>query len=173
VAVVESEKTAIIASVFIPSFIWIATGGKGYEKYNKDGQINEVSELLRAKLKPLAGSNVVLFPDLGAVEDWQELALQLSDITNIEVNDLLQTAAKEYQLPDKSDLCDYLTSNAARRELIDEFKDALINKGGDADPIQYQIWFEFQERGLRSIDRVKACNELISEGNFQDSFRSP
>jgi len=166
IAIVESEKTAIIASVFFPQFIWIATGSKGYEMFNKKGELNEVPDLLRAKFKVLAGRKVVLFPDLGALEDWQHLAGELSDITSIEVNDLLQTAAKEYQLPDKSDLCDYLTSEAARRELIDEFKQALIINPDDSDARQWQIWEQFRDKGLRSKDRLQGCNELIADKGF-------
>ena len=53
VALVESEKTAIIASYYLPQFLWIASGGK-------NGCFNVNS------LSVLAGRSVVLFPDLGA-----------------------------------------------------------------------------------------------------------
>ncbi|WP_372938062.1 DUF6371 domain-containing protein [Seonamhaeicola sp.] len=39
-AIVESEKTAIIMSMFLPDFIWLATGSKGNFKY-------ELLELLK------------------------------------------------------------------------------------------------------------------------------
>lgn len=169
IAIVESEKTAIIASVFIPSFIWIASGSKGYEKYNKKGEINVVPDLLREKYKALAGRKVVLFPDLGAVEDWQHLAGELSDITSIEVNDLLQTAATQYQLPDKSDLCDYLTSEAARTELVNEFKEALIQQAPQTISEGLQIWLDFSDKGLRRKDCSRAINEIRQEYDFDSS----
>ncbi len=53
VALVESEKTAIIASYYLPQFLWIASGGK-------NGCFNVNS------LSVLAGRRVVLFPDLGS-----------------------------------------------------------------------------------------------------------
>lgn len=49
VAIVESEKTAIIASFYIPEYIWLATGGK-------NGCFNEQN------FGVLKGRNIVLFP---------------------------------------------------------------------------------------------------------------
>lgn len=163
VAVVESEKTAIIASVFIPSYIWIATGGKGYEKFNKTGDIMPVPEMLREKFKVLAGRQVELFPDHGAVEDWQHLAGELSDITSIEVNDLLQVVVKEYQLPDKSDICDYLTSEAYRTELVNEFKATVIDVAPQTRSETVAIAKEFCEKGLRCKDLRRARIEILEE----------
>jgi hypothetical protein len=56
IAIVESEKTALIASVMEPRYIWMATGGK--------------ENLRPALLEPLAGRQVNLFPDAGAYELW-------------------------------------------------------------------------------------------------------
>ena len=55
IALVESEKTAIIASYYLPQFLWIASGGK-------NGCFNANS------LSVLARRSVVLFPDLGATD---------------------------------------------------------------------------------------------------------
>ena len=55
VALVESEKTALVASYYLPQFLWIASGGK-------NGCFNANS------LSVLAGRTVVLFPDLGATD---------------------------------------------------------------------------------------------------------
>jgi hypothetical protein len=60
VAVVESEKTAIIASVYLPRFIWLACGG--------------LSNLSGEKIKILKGRNVVLWPDLSCFDKWRALA---------------------------------------------------------------------------------------------------
>lgn len=62
VYVVESEKTALIAAAYMPQFLWVATGGVG--------------SLTVEKLKPLDGNNIVLMPDLGAIEKWQAVAQQ-------------------------------------------------------------------------------------------------
>ena len=50
VAIVESEKTAIISSVYLPEFIWIAAGS--------------LKGLNANKCKALQGRNVILYPDL-------------------------------------------------------------------------------------------------------------
>lgn len=60
IAIVESEKTAVIMSIVMPEFIWLATGGK--------------SNLSLLKLNPIRGRDIVLFPDKGEFEDWSAKA---------------------------------------------------------------------------------------------------
>ncbi len=50
VAIVESEKTAVIASVYLPKFIWVAVGS--------------LTNLNAEKCRILKGRTVLLFPDL-------------------------------------------------------------------------------------------------------------
>jgi hypothetical protein len=94
VAIVESEKTAIIASVYLPKFIWLAAG-------NKTG-------LTEQKFKVLQGRKVVLYPDLNAFELWSEKAKELSHITLFAVSDLLEGKATEAERKQGLDLADYL-----------------------------------------------------------------
>ena len=102
VAIAESEKTAIIASVYFPQFIWIAAG-------NLHGLNAEKCEVLR-------GRQVVLYPDLSkpkpgnptAFEVWSAKAKELSNIARFYVNDLLEKKAGEGQRITGSDLADYL-----------------------------------------------------------------
>ena len=56
VAIVESEKSAIIASFIMPELIWLATGG--------------IQSLTIEKCRVLRGRNVILYPDLGAYDKW-------------------------------------------------------------------------------------------------------
>ena len=63
VAIVESEKTAIIASACNDSFIWLACGS--------------ISNLNAAICKVLQGRRVTLYPDLGAYDKWTAKARQL------------------------------------------------------------------------------------------------
>lgn len=59
IALVESEKTALITSHYLPQYLWPATGGKhGCFK--------------SSNLVPLFERQVVLFPDLGATDYWQK-----------------------------------------------------------------------------------------------------
>jgi hypothetical protein len=55
IAIVESEKTAIICSYFHPNLIWLATGGK--------------TQFKAEKMSVLKGRKVFLFPDLNAFND--------------------------------------------------------------------------------------------------------
>jgi hypothetical protein len=76
---VESEKTAIIASVYFPQFIWLAAG-------SKDG-------LNAHKCKVLQDRKVLFYPDLNAFDLWTNKAKELSHITTFSVSDLLERKA--------------------------------------------------------------------------------
>jgi hypothetical protein len=95
VAIVESEKTAIIASVYLPAFIWLACGGS--EGLNFD------------KCKCLKGRKVVLYPDAGMFDKWNGKAGQLRTICkSVSVSNLIETAASETERRAGFDLGDYL-----------------------------------------------------------------
>lgn len=95
VALVESEKTAIIASIYLPQFIWLAVGGK--EGLNPE------------KCKILAGRSVTLFPDLNAFDLWNTKTKELSNIAQFTVSGLLECKATEPERFQGLDLADYLT----------------------------------------------------------------
>ncbi|HEX7413064.1 MAG TPA: DUF6371 domain-containing protein [Bacteroidia bacterium] len=94
IAIVESEKTAIIASVYLPEFIWLAAG-------NLNG-------LNAEKCRVLKGRSVVLFPDLKCIDKWSDKAKELSHITTFTVSDLLERKATESERAQGLDLADYL-----------------------------------------------------------------
>lgn len=93
-AIFESEKAAIIASIYLPKFICIAAGGK-------DG-------LKEEKCKVLKGRKVVLYPDLNAFELWTNKAKEFSHITRFEISDLLERKASAEEKSKGLDLADYL-----------------------------------------------------------------
>jgi len=96
IAIVESEKTAVIASVFIPEMIWMATGGKNGCRWSD----NTVSNVIKDR-------EVLLFPDLGCHADWKEKA-KLLNCKNIVVSDLLEENATDEERRKGLDLADYL-----------------------------------------------------------------
>jgi hypothetical protein len=98
IAIVESEKTAIIASVYLPKFVWLATGG--------------LSNLTPEKCKVLEGRNVALYPDLNAFDKWSIRAKELSHITTFKVSDLLERNASKEEREQGLDLADYLITKA-------------------------------------------------------------
>ena len=94
VAIVESEKTAIIASVYLPQFVWVAVGS--------------LSNLNAEKCSVLRGRTVVLYPDLNGFEKWNEKAKALSDLASFKVSDLLERKATEAERKQGLDVADYL-----------------------------------------------------------------
>jgi len=63
IGLVESEKTALICSILIPSITWVATGGCNGCKWT-DTSVFE----------PLIGKRVVLYPDAGMFVKWKNNA---------------------------------------------------------------------------------------------------
>lgn len=66
VCIVESEKSAIVASIAYPTNIWLASGS--------------LTNLTYARCKVLEGRNVTLYPDVGAEDRWREKMLQLQEL---------------------------------------------------------------------------------------------
>lgn len=96
IAIVESEKTAIIATHFIPDFIWIATGGMN-GCFNRDA-----IDVLRNRV-------VIMVPDLGATDKWKsKLPLLQSVCKSVSVSDILESNATEEQRQQGLDIADFL-----------------------------------------------------------------
>lgn len=94
VAVVESEKTAIIASVYLPQFIWLAAGS--------------LTNLNADKCSILKGRTVTLFPDLQGYDKWNSKAKELSHLAKFTVSDLLERKATDAEKKQGFDLADFL-----------------------------------------------------------------
>jgi len=87
VSLVEAEKTAVIASLFCPDQVWVATGGCG--------------QLGEEKLATLKGREVTVYPDSGAFMKWyKKLLLAVGFEWNI--------TSKYESLPPNTDLADVL-----------------------------------------------------------------
>jgi hypothetical protein len=82
VAIVESEKTAIVSSHHFPEFIWLATGGSNGARFTEP-------DVCRV----LDGREVVLFPDVGMFDRWVEKAGVIRRVSSckIIVSELLET----------------------------------------------------------------------------------
>ena len=100
ICVVESEKTAIIMSEVKPEYIWLATGGK--------------TELNVAKLRPLAGRKVIIFPDTDETgetyREWYEVAEAATDVFGhpFTASSILEQRATKAQKAAKIDIADLL-----------------------------------------------------------------
>lgn len=100
VIVVESEKTAIIGSIVLDQYTWVATGGKTSSVYNK--------------LQVLKDKSITLIPDLDAVKDWEHIASKLKGFTSVQVNDYIVTIATKEDIKAQYDIGDYLLRVSVR-----------------------------------------------------------
>jgi len=98
VAIVESEKTAIIGSVYFPR-VWLATGGKNGARWTD-----------KTVCKVLQGRDIILFPDLNAYEVWKAKAQEIHQAIpcRISVSSVLEKIATHQQRQAGWDLADYL-----------------------------------------------------------------
>lgn len=96
VAIVESEKTAIIASHFMPEYVWIATGGK-------NGCFNTEA------VQVLKGRSVILVPDLGAMDNWRSKLPILNAICKrVTMSRVIEDMATDEQREQGLDIADFL-----------------------------------------------------------------
>jgi len=98
VSIVESEKTAIIASVYFPQFIWLATGGKHGFKWTTP----QVFNVLKTR-------HITLWPDIKAYDDWKLKATELAKTgLQVTISNLLEQVATESEREAGLDIADYL-----------------------------------------------------------------
>ena len=93
IALVESEKTAVIASAIMPKYIWLATGGK--------------SQLKPEKLAVLKGRKVIAFPDVDGYQEWSSKLSALEGMS-ITVSDVLEKNATDRERYAHIDIADWL-----------------------------------------------------------------
>jgi len=96
VGIVESEKSAIIASCVIPDLIWLAAGS--------------LNGLSIEKCKVLKNRNVILFPDLGAYVKWKEKAKETlkSVYIKFKISNQLENSTTDNNTNKESDIADYI-----------------------------------------------------------------
>jgi hypothetical protein len=96
VAIVEAEKTAVIASMIIPNYNWLAAG-------NLNGLNVEKSRILSDK-------SVILYPDAGCYERWLRKAEQINKEIplHLTVSNFPENFATPQQIRDGYDLADYI-----------------------------------------------------------------
>jgi len=131
VAIVESEKTALVASWYLPQYVWLATGGK-------NGCLNTDA------LRVLRGRQVVLYPDLGATDEWRKKLPLLRQLgIEADIFNFMDDVAPETDVTAGYDIADYLLQiepdqavlqtmirrNPMLQTLIDELQLELVSVG--------------------------------------------
>ncbi len=96
VGVVEAEKTAVLASIFFPKFVWIATGSKQWLK---------APRLERLGIE----RRTILFPDADGFDKWSETAVRARGLgLNVKVSEVVEQFATKHEKEQGFDLADYL-----------------------------------------------------------------
>lgn len=102
VAIVEAEKTAVIASILFPEMVWLAASGKTYLKVEK--------------LEKLRNRNVILYPDGDAFESWSRIADEATKQgLDVKVSSLIETNGTDAERKEGIDIADYLIDEQSRK----------------------------------------------------------
>ena len=110
VGLVESEKTALVCSIHLPHFTWIASGGK-------NGCLNEEC------LSILRGRTVSLFPDLGATDYWRGKIPMMRQLgIHVQLYDYLERAATDEQRKQGLDIADLLLDIETAEGILERMK---------------------------------------------------
>ena len=124
VAVVESEKTAVICSALIPEYVWVATGGK--------------SNIREQTMRVLRGRNVILFPDIDGYGLWRDKAKILRDFCKtIKISEVLERYGTDGDRERQVDIADILLRDLPRIRSPGE--EAKTERGTDAPAVQTAI----------------------------------
>ena len=114
IILVESEKSALIASHFFPDYLWLATGGC-------NGCLNATASQV------FKGRDVKLLPDLDKTDKWREKAKMLRPICrSVEVLTWLTDRATEEQRERGLDVADFLLE--AVRQPVGEQQEVMTDQ---------------------------------------------
>lgn len=99
VGLIESEKSAIIAAMAFPDFVWVSCGGKHGFKPDL--------------CKPLAGRDVLVYADADATDEWRGRMAQLSFCRSIRLSDW----SKGEPQGSKRDIADLIIEEKKREQV--------------------------------------------------------
>jgi hypothetical protein len=169
IAVVESEKTAIICSVFLPNYVWVSSG-------NLRGITFEKSKVFK-------GRDVILFPDLSengkAFQIWENKLDEIRSLTkSIKISDTLEKLAPNEEKLKGYDLEDYFSKisidqwkklNSNQKYFFDEQQGIYLNENGfpasldfKEDPINRNVF----KSGFERI----SFNDYVGLLRFEDGI---
>lgn len=136
VAIVESEKSSVIASCIVPDLVWLAAG-------NLNGLSIEKCQVLK-------GRNVTLFPDLGAYEKWILKAEEIEKQYNckLSISNLLEEEATETERQNGLDIADYI---------IEELKVLLSSRRG----VRGEVITQIQSRITHELEQMIITNPTL------------
>ncbi|MEZ5425247.1 MAG: DUF6371 domain-containing protein [Pyrinomonadaceae bacterium] len=163
IAIVEAEKTAIIASILMPEFIWLATGSKSFLKVDK---------LLKFKNKM-----ITLFSDGDSFSEWSKVASEACAIgLSVKISDLIERFGTESEKKSGFDIADYLINEqVAKLEEYEKFASSynekldLVLRSTDLCS-DFEVIFEEQKAILMidgGLSETEAENQLLDLVNLR------
>lgn len=110
IAIVEAEKTAVIASICFPECVWLACGGK--------------KNLKVENLKRLGRRQIIIYPDADGFAEWHKMArkAQMQGL-NIKVSSVIENQATGEEKAQGCDLADYLINQQKTINCFNSFAD--------------------------------------------------
>lgn len=115
VAIVEAEKTAIIASLCFPEFVWLGCNSKSWLKPER--------------LQRLDARQIILYPDADGFNEWQGIAINAQrQGSTVKVSNLIENHATDEQRTNGYDLADYLINQQREINAHNEFTDSYNSK---------------------------------------------
>ena len=125
VAIVESEKTAVICSSYWPDYVWLATGGKSQ---------------LNSRLQVLKGRKIVAFPDVDGYQEWKEKLSQIKEL-DITVSDILENSATAEDRENHVDIADLLIRQHRKEHIT------IVPVEERKDPMKHPSFLKLKEMG--------------------------
>jgi len=99
VCLTEGEKSAVIAAMVFPQFVWVSCGGK--------------QAITPERCKSLAGRNVIVYADADAVSEWSEKIKKLIFCRSIRLSDWYKDEPKG----SKRDIADLILEEKKRMQV--------------------------------------------------------
>lgn len=166
IALVESEKSAIIGAAAYPQYIWMATGGIG----------NLKPEWMEA----LKGHTIIIFPDIDGTAKWRERAAAIRGCKVI-ISDILERHATPEEREAKIDLADWIVRSRLEAEnRLQEPSNppsSPIHHAEPPEPSNQPIWsemgiphFEHQSTHEEEMAISRMIEEHPAMGNLIDGL---
>jgi hypothetical protein len=110
IAIVESEKSAIIASLCFSEFVWLGSNSKTWLKAER--------------LTRLGQRQIILYPDADGFDQWQSVTVDAQrQGLNVKVSNLIENHATDEQKTNGYDLADYLINQQVEINQTNDFID--------------------------------------------------
>lgn len=147
IAIVEAEKTAVVASIFLDKFLWIACGGKSYLKAEK--------------LRRFEKRKIILYPDADGFELWTREATEANKMgLNVEVSRIIEDTASDNERQNGFDLADYLIRGEIKAQKWNEYVDNYNSKVemilGDEGLSAYFLEFYAERLAIMETEKLEA-----------------